>query len=304
MKICPVCQTSYDDAQNFCLNDGTPLVISAENEPQQVEPLEPPTVVQAKASETVSNVSPTTQPNFSAAQSNLGQAAPPVFPQTPIVVEKKSNTGKIVFLTALVTLLVVALTGGAIYLATRNRATQIAQNNDNQNASKPKNANTSNANAAVVKNANAANMNSNANVASSPSLVLSAEQTTKIRKDVNQSLDGWKDSTEDGDINKHMSFYADTVDFYNASGASSSIIRADRQKAFDTYPDIEIKLSNIKITPDSTGEKATVVLDKTWRFENDEKVSEGSVQQQLTLSKINGRWLITGEKDLKVYYKY
>ncbi len=58
----------------------------------------------------------------------------------------------------------------------------------------------------------------------------------------------------------------------------------------------------MKVTPDASGEKATAVFDKEWNFEGAEKYSAGKVQQQLTLGKIGGRWLITGEKDLKTYY--
>ena len=68
------------------------------------------------------------------------------------------------------------------------------------------------------------------------------------------------------------------------------------------YDTININIDNVKVTPDASGERATVVLDKEWNFEGAEKFSSGKVQQQLTLNKIGGRWLITGEKDLKIYY--
>lgn len=28
MKVCPSCRTTFDDSQNFCLNDGTPLIVA------------------------------------------------------------------------------------------------------------------------------------------------------------------------------------------------------------------------------------------------------------------------------------
>ena len=80
-------------------------------------------------------------------------------------------------------------------------------------------------------------------------------------------------------------------------GASVGFVRNDKQKAFSTYNDIEIDISNMRVSPDASGEKATVVFDKQWRFEGDEKISEGKVQQQLQLRKIGGAWKITAKID-------
>ena len=313
MKICPQCRTTYDDSQNFCLNDGTPLANVGTEEPRQVEPLEPATVVGSEEPATVVHASPTT--NVSGRATNYEQTVPPV---PTVVVKRKSNIGKIVALTALATVLLVAIAGAGIYLAMRNRNQNIAQVNvsDNKNAAKPKNTNVNSANANVITtpvvnanlNANLANVNSNANLLNanvfpSPHPSLKPDQAIKIKKELNDTLDGWKNATDDRDLEAHMSFYGENVDYYNGGIVNSSKVRADRQKAFDAYNNIEVELSNINITPDSTGDKAIVVLDKAWHFENDEKTSDGKVQQRLMMEKLSGRWYITGEKDLKVYYK-
>jgi hypothetical protein len=101
-----------------------------------------------------------------------------------------------------------------------------------------------------------------------------------------------------------MSYYADTLDvYYNKRNVGAGTVRADRQRAYDTYQTLDISLSNIRITPDATtGERATAVFDKTWSFEGEDKVTSGSVQQELRLAKMDGRWRITGERDLQVYY--
>ena len=99
-----------------------------------------------------------------------------------------------------------------------------------------------------------------------------------------------------------MNSYAERVDYYRKRGASIGFVRNDKQKAFSTYNNIEIDISNMSVSPDASGETATVVFDKQWRFEGVEKTSEGKVQQQLQLRKTGGAWKITGERDLKVYY--
>jgi ketosteroid isomerase-like protein len=136
--------------------------------------------------------------------------------------------------------------------------------------------------------------------AASPSPV----DTAAVRNEVTALLNGWADSSTERDIDAHMSYYADTLDvYYNKRNVGASTVRADRRRAYDTYQTLDISLSNIRITPDATtGERATAVFDKTWSFEGEEKVTSGSVQQELRLAKIDGRWRITGERDLQVYY--
>ena len=155
----------------------------------------------------------------------------------------------------------------------------------------------------------ASNQTTNANLATAspsatptPQPTLNTQQTKAITDDVKDVVDDWKSATEDGDLDGHLSQYADTVDYYKGGRVGIGKVRADKQRALGAYDSININITNLKITPDASGEKATALFDKEWNFEGENKYSAGKVQQQLLLSKINGRWLITSEKDLKVYY--
>jgi serine/threonine-protein kinase len=124
-----------------------------------------------------------------------------------------------------------------------------------------------------------------------------------LRKEVGAALEGWAASTRARDLDAHMSFYADTLDpYYLKRNAPASQVRADRARAFTHYDEMDVRLSNLQITPDATGTNATVTFDKTWDFDADDKHSTGSVRQQLTLTKSGGRWLITSERDLQVHF--
>lgn len=80
-------------------------------------------------------------------------------------------------------------------------------------------------------------------------------------------------------------------------------MREDRIRAFAKFNYLSVQLSNMNIQLDSTGQRATVVFDKTFDFRGDNNAFyNGSVQDQLTLTKLGGAWLITGEKELKIYY--
>jgi ketosteroid isomerase-like protein len=122
--------------------------------------------------------------------------------------------------------------------------------------------------------------------------------------EVRNALEGWAQTSRNRDIDGHMRFYADTLDwYYNRTMVLSSKVRDDRARAFAKFNNISIQLTNMDVQLDSTGQRATVILDKTFDFRGaDDAFFNGSVQDQLTLTKLGGAWLITGERELKVYY--
>lgn len=124
-------------------------------------------------------------------------------------------------------------------------------------------------------------------------------------REVEAALHGWVAASNAHDLDTHMSYYADTLDIYfGRSHVSSAFVRADRARAYTRYYKLDVRLSNLSIRlEDSPATHATAVFDKSFRFEGD-KVLSGSVQQTIWLTKTNGRWLITGEKDSRVYYLY
>lgn len=131
--------------------------------------------------------------------------------------------------------------------------------------------------------------------------VIDSSELTSARQEVSDALFRWKSDAESLNFSDYMSNYADTVDYYRAGKSARSRVANDKQRAFRLYSSIQIELNNIQITPASEGNKATIIVDKSWNFKGNQKATEGEVQQQLLMAKINGRWYITGEKDLKVY---
>lgn len=292
MKICPQCRTSYtDDSLQFCLQDGTPLVGS----PTTNNWNESETLVSPRHDKMRFDLPP---------QQNVTGSREVIIAETP----KKSNTALIVTLTALLTLLAAgAAVAGILYLK-RNDKKNAALNVNSKplaNITSPNVAQNSNVNFPIV-NASA-NQNSNSatpapTATPTPKPTLNPNEVKEIKSDVENVVEGWNDALENYDLDAHLSKYADSVDYYNSAGASIENIRADKQRAFEAYDEINLKISNLKVTPDETGEKATAVFDKKWKFEGEDKFSSGKVRQQLQLAKIGGKWRITGEKDLKVYY--
>jgi ketosteroid isomerase-like protein len=221
-------------------------------------------------------------------------APAPAMPTEP----RRSNKALIVGLTGMVAMLLLALSGIAFWFLTRDNGNQTnnARVADNQNRTPPANNNRPN-----VVNANVVSANVNSSPTPAPSLAPAS--VAAIKEQVTATLNGWVASTRARDMDGHMNYYADKLDtYYNAKNVDASRVEADRNRAFSLYDKMDAQLSNIQITPDPSGERATAIYDKTWTFEGPEKYSSGSVQQKMWLAKIEGRWRIIGEKDLQVYY--
>jgi hypothetical protein len=286
MKTCPQCRTSYtDDSLKFCLQDGTPLIDASAST--------------GSLGETETVISPgnpnATRQDFQNPSPVFADSRPVVIAETP----RKSNTGLIVALTALVALLaVVAAVFGVLYYK-RGEKNVVVQNDSNKPVNTV-NSNFSKANQATntLPNTNTATPT----VTPTPEPTLNPKELENIKSDVGNVVEKWKDASENLDLDEHLSNYADTVDYYKAGKVSIGRVRADKQRAYEMYDSINININNMKIVAGSAGDTATAVFDKEWTFEGGEKYSSGKVQQQLQFAKIGGKWRITGEKDLKVYY--
>lgn len=307
MKYCPQCQTTYsDDLLKYCLKDGAPLgevfdsqmpntAFGSEKTVPSIRRVEPIRVP-------VEQSPPVENPP---AQSPPPQNRQPI--ESPVVAmqpeRRKTKTGSVVALTILGTLLFLGVAGIGAMLYFRNQKPEIAAGVNKTPANRPVNTN--------AANIQAVNQNTNANLAANspsptptatPKPALDPQQADDIANEVKDTVDEWKNATENLDIGGQLSQYAETVDYYTSGPVSRTQVRADKDRAFGIYDSVNIDISNLKVTPDESGNRATALFDKKWNFEGERKNSSGKVRQQLTFSKIGDRWLITGERDLKVYY--
>lgn len=288
MKYCPKCRSTYtDETLAFCTQDGTPLVAFS---PSAESFNEPETIVS-------SNVQPNNQMRI-----NIQEPQKEV--QTPFdnfqTAEKTSNKSGILWVvlgTIFGMLVVFGLGGLAVWFYLTN-----GTGGKNEIVEKT-NANSTPTNST---NNNPANLTANNNVSNqtpspTPKPTLKPAEIAKTKQDIENVIYSWKEAAESIDLDANVNNYAETVDYYNKK-LSLSKVKANKQKAYETYDTISVKIRNMKIVPEPNGEKATVTFDKEWNFESLDKFNRGEVQQQLILTKINGKWKISGEKDLKVYY--
>lgn len=293
MKICPQCQNTYtDDSMQFCLQDGAQLNFVNANTNQNWND-EAQTVVRTDHPQMRINVSQPTPPPPSYAASQ-----PSVFEPEPAPKSKA-------WLFAVLGLLFLLVIGGAgaagLWFYLNSGKTVVVQNNTNTGT----NSNSANTNTAVNANANT---NANANAATpTPKPTLKPAEIETAKKEAESVIYGWKSAAEAHNLDTNLSNYADTVDYYKGGKIGKSKLKASKEPAYKKYDSINIEISDMKVSVDSTGEKATVTFDKEWDFsgvdkDGNEIYNNGKVQQQLILNKFGGKWKIVSEKDVKVYY--
>jgi hypothetical protein len=275
MKICPKCNSSYsDETLIFCLTDGVPLVegdaltgnLSGSLAWQEAETIydENLKIHFPESHVTSPNSSSDTVSKFRLNTSSFITQKP-----------KKPRP----YLIPLVGFLAMISVAGAIFwwLYANNNAAISSPNKRSSTES-------SSANRPRV------------------TVALTADQQDAIKKEVADVLEAWRKSIEKRDADQNVKFYDNTLEtYYKESGIDRNHVRADRQRAIDRYESLSLQVDNLKVTPETT-ETASATFDKTWIFKNPVKTSTGSVQQEMYFIKQNGKWLINGEKDLKVYY--
>lgn len=103
-----------------------------------------------------------------------------------------------------------------------------------------------------------------------------------------------------GDLERHLSHYADRVDFYDADGARRSRIERERRADLERFPEREIVIDGHAVTFPEPG-RALALVDKRWTFEGPEERRSGSGRQEYVLELEEGRWRVVGERLVEIF---
>lgn len=266
MKVCPKCNSSYsDETLNFCLTDGVPLVAEEIlDEYLSKHPSKSWHTADTLVDPRFTTPGRPTSVNPSSPTLELGNTT------AHNLVPQKSNA----MLYAVLGFLLAVLIGGGVWYF-----------------SKPANP----ANKSVISD-------ETASVPKHAIVPISPEQEAQVKKELTDFMSSWAKTNSDKDSDAHLAHYANMLEvYYGESGKDKNHVLADRLRAYQRYDTIQMQVDNLKITPEST-ESARIIFDKSWTMKNDKKTSTGSVQQEIHVTKTNGRWLIDTEKDLKVYF--
>ncbi|MCD9189298.1 MAG: hypothetical protein LUM44_22970 [Pyrinomonadaceae bacterium] len=268
MKVCPKCNSSYsDETLNFCLADGSPLVAAGATAGEFSNSWHDSETLRDQRVHNTDNAH-NTIPIAPVTTFSLSQAKTETF-QNP-----SESSGKKLY--AVLAGIVLLLLVGGIWWFYAGKNTVAVGNERNGNNS------TSQSPRVIVQ--------------------LTPEQDAQVKKEITDFIESWRKTNEDRDIDKHIDHYANTLEyFYKESDINRNKVRASRQQAYETFATMTLQVDKLKISPESET-SAVAVFDKSWTFKNDKKTTTGSVQQELRISKQNGKWQIVGEKDLNVYF--
>jgi hypothetical protein len=272
MKYCPTCRSQYtDDTLRFCLQDGSQLDELRETEIPTVVLDETPTVSRRRDSSRRYETNPDA--------SDRG-------------VEKKRSmvVPSIVALLGVAALFIAGVAVTWMYLSGRK------VDNDNNTLAVNSSPSQGNVNEARTPRATPTPSSS-----STPSDTPAPVDHVQAEKEVSGTIDRWNSQAENLDLNSYMQNYAQLVDYYNRKGLDKAGVRKDKARAFRMYHSILIEMQNMKVSVDKSGETATAEFDKVWDFRGDRN-SSGRVRSELRFRREGGRWLIAGERDIKVYY--
>jgi len=108
-------------------------------------------------------------------------------------------------------------------------------------------------------------------------------------------------ATENRDLSRHMSYYADMLDiYYTKKNCTRDFVESDKKRAIDRFHTISNKISNLYVYRiDDHNVKA--IFDKEWDCRNGSRFA-GKERQRFLLRYINGKWKIVGEEELEVYW--
>lgn len=298
MKYCPACRSQYTDPTlRFCLQDGAVLNDGDETQQSAID------TIAFSDPLTASSILKTADLNLHAPKSDAPKtrawkAEPPksALRQTPDAA--KSNSFAKTFLAAAGVLLVLAAAGfgGWFYFGNQNKtANPLNRANDAAPETAQKNSTADNTKSKAVLDDLSAPVNSN-----TESSTNSGSEDAK--KEIAAAIELWKQAAESRKLPDYLSRYADKVDYFDKTGASAGEIRTEAQKMFDTYSEIEITLSNVRVAVDAGGTQATAVFDKEWSYETPTDLLEGKAHTKLRFQKNGADWKITSEKYQKIYY--
>jgi serine/threonine protein kinase len=99
-----------------------------------------------------------------------------------------------------------------------------------------------------------------------------------------------------GELDSHLSLYAERVDFHGERTRRDGIASA-RREILRRYPERETVLTQVAIHFFAPGE-ARALVDREWRFEGDD-VWTGAAREEFVLNRIDGEWLIVAEMVLE-----
>jgi eukaryotic-like serine/threonine-protein kinase len=123
--------------------------------------------------------------------------------------------------------------------------------------------------------------------------------TSKAVNQVRDAVSRWNAALEARNIEGHMAYYAPRLHtYFLRDNVDRAAARSEVADTLSRYSKLKIRTSPLAVSVDPSGNHAVVTYEKDWDFEGKQPWS-GAAVERLWLERLNGRWRITGVRDLK-----
>ncbi len=120
-------------------------------------------------------------------------------------------------------------------------------------------------------------------------------------REVRAVYDQWVRSAVSGDWEKHLSFYADRVDYFRDGKITRARIRERKRRVFGALDSYSLKFTQspqIRLRRADGAQLADVKFDRQWLIRRNHKKIEGRAQGLITLRREARGWRIVSEKQI------
>jgi serine/threonine protein kinase len=123
--------------------------------------------------------------------------------------------------------------------------------------------------------------------------------TGKAVNEVRNTVGRWNAALESRRLDEHMAYFAPRLHtYFLKDNVDRNAARAEVADAMSRYSKLKIRTSPLAVSVDPSGNHAVVTYEKSWDFDGKQPWS-GAAVERLWLDRMNGRWRITGVRDLK-----
>ena len=125
---------------------------------------------------------------------------------------------------------------------------------------------------------------------------------SQVQKEISSVLNRWADAKRRRNLDEEIGCYAPSVDrFYGQRSLPADQLRREEQNVLSRIGTVQrFEISNLKFHRVSP-EWAVVSFDKNWDFHGRTRFT-GSSREELVLRPVRGRWKISSQREVKVYW--
>jgi hypothetical protein len=118
-----------------------------------------------------------------------------------------------------------------------------------------------------------------------------------IESEAKSALDRWVQTLIDHNLEQHLSYYADQLDFYNKKrNADISYVRDVNLKLFNKYSQFRLEIRNVKTNVTTNGQVITT-FESVYDFRGNNAVHSGLDRgTEIRWKRIDGIWKIVSER--------